>query len=610
MGQSSVPQYALLVSGKSETDSDWETGFMTEKIWVCDDEPSTRFPVYTRGNVGEVWAQAVTPLTWTTFGLLGWEVGFREALYEMGVFTADEFRPIGQGDVIGCFGGYVYINVSVNRVIGVRIPGMTPEAIDASFFGESSDAPPYRADPRDENAERSKQVSAWLASLANRDPKAETDADRSHLEARLARRPDFAALTDAAILQYLRALIVDARRLLKRHVLNLHGSNVLTGTIAQLSRTVGAGEFAASVTAGVGDVDSAGPSYDLWKLSRHVKSSPSVASEFDRGIDGLLDRLHASDDVDARIFLEQWRGFIDRWGFLGPDVWEFRSRSYRTDPEMALRMLDRTRLAADSSAPDARTASLAADRDAAIAKIAARLSDNAAARDQFVMAARTAGNYLAARERSKILNARLNDEARTLLRELGARLLRRGLVSRWEDVLMVTNDEADEFIANPAAFSGLIAQRWELLDLLISKEPPFVFEAKLPPLSAFRDRANSEAHHAPMAGKQLTGIGVSPGRHTGRARVITSLDEDSDLEPGEVIIAATTDSTWGPLFLVAGAIVVETGSTISHAAIVSRELGIPAVASVENAAQRIRNGDTVTVDGNAGTVTIETATTA
>jgi len=581
---------------------------MNEKIWVCDDEPSTRFPVYTRANAGEVFATAVTPLTWTTFGRFAWEVGFREALYEMGVFTPDEFRPVGQCETLGCFGGYVYINVSVNRVIGVRIPGLTPEAIDVSFFGESSDAPPYRADPRDENAERSTQVSAWLASLGDKDPLAETDADRLHLEALLARRPDFPTLADLAILQYVRSLIDESRRLLKRHVLNLHGANVLTGTIAQLSQAVGAGELAASITAGVGDVDSAGQSYDLWALSRHVKSSSSVASEFDLGVEGLLDRLHASDSPEAKSFLGKWNAFLERWGFLGPDVWEFRSQNYRTEPEMVLRMLDRTRLAPDSSAPAVRTARLAVEREAAITSIASRLADNAAARDQFVVAAKCAGNYLAARERSKVLNTRLNDEARTALRELGHRLSRGGLVSRWEDVLMVTNDEADEFLANPKAYSGQIAQRRTLLDLLVSKEPPFVFEGKLPPLSAFRDRGSGDDKHAPVAGLQLTGIGVSPGRHTGRARVIRSLDVDSELEPGEVIVAATTDSTWGPLFMVAGAVVVETGSTVSHAAIVSRELGIPAVASVENAAQRIRNGDTVTVDGNAGTLTIETVT--
>jgi phosphohistidine swiveling domain-containing protein len=578
---------------------------MQDKIWICDDEPSKRFPVYTRANVGEVFAPAVTPLTWTTFGRLGWEAGFREALYEMGVFTPEEFRSVGQGDVIGCFAGYVYINVSVNRVIGVRIPGLTPEAIDASFFGESSDVPPYRADPRDENVERTAQVGAWLASLADKDPKAETDVDRLHVDALVAKRPDFATLSDAAMLEYVRSLIVESRRVLRRHVLNLHASNVLTGIIAQVSQAVGAGELAATVTAGVGDVDSAGPSFDLWDLSRHVKSSPVVSAAFDMGVDGLLSRLRTSADPEAKQFLEQWNAFIDRWGFLGPDVWEFRSPTYRTDPEMVLRMLNRTRLAPDSSAPALRVATRTAEREAAITEIAGRLTGDAAARDQFVGAARAAGNYLAARERSKVINTRLNDEARTVSRELGQRLVKRGLLSRWEDVLMVTNDEADEFVANPAAYTGLIAERWALLELLIGKEPPFVFDGKLPPLSTFKDRESGKTYDAAATGKQLTGIGVSPGRYTGRARLITSLAVDSELEPGEVIVAVTTDSTWGPLFLAAGAVVVETGSTVSHAAIVSRELGIPAVASVKNVAQLIRDGDTVTVDGNTGMVTLE-----
>jgi rifampicin phosphotransferase len=130
-----------------------------------------------------------------------------------------------------------------------------------------------------------------------------------------------------------------------------------------------------------------------------------------------------------------------------------------------------------------------------------------------------------------------------------------------------------------------------------------VFDGDPPPLSAFRDRGSGKVEVA-GAGTQLTGIGVSPGRYTGRARVITSLDTDSELEPGEVIVAVTTDASWGPLFLAAGAVVVETGAAISHAAIVSRELGIPASASVMNATRRIREGSIITVDGNTGTVTV------
>jgi pyruvate,water dikinase len=71
-----------------------------------------------------------------------------------------------------------------------------------------------------------------------------------------------------------------------------------------------------------------------------------------------------------------------------------------------------------------------------------------------------------------------------------------------------------------------------------------------------------------------------------------------------VIVAASTDASWGPLFLAAGAVVVETGAPVSHAAIVARELGIPAAVSVAEATRRIPDRSIITVDGNSGVVTL------
>jgi pyruvate,water dikinase len=149
-------------------------------------------------------------------------------------------------------------------------------------------------------------------------------------------------------------------------------------------------------------VDSAVQSFELWELSRQVKSSPAVTAEFDQGVDGLLDRLRASGDPGAKRFVERWDAFIDRWGFLGPSVWEFRSPTYRAHPEIPLRMLDRARRAPESSSPNARMATLIAGREAAIAEIARRLAGNAEVQARFMGAARSAANYLAARERSKV----------------------------------------------------------------------------------------------------------------------------------------------------------------------------------------------------------------
>lgn len=571
------------------------------KIWVCDSEGSKRFPVFTRGNAGEAYAEVATPLTWTGLGQRAWELGYRDAFYEMGVFTTEEFKPEGESELAGCFGGYVYLNMSVARVLAVRVPGLTVEAIDASFFGATPDVPPYRPDPRDQNPARTAQVSAWLAALYTTDPIALTNVDRARVEALVARRPDFTGLSDAQLLEYFRSLRPESRRLVKRHMLNTYGCNILTGLIAQLAQTAGAPHLVAKVTAGIGDIDSARQSFELWNLSRLVAASPLLSAEFQRGVAGLLGRVRNNADSVAREFLAGWNSFIDRWGFVGPNIWELRSPTYRTHPEIPLQMLERLRLAPDSSSPQARGAQLAEERAAAIARLSALLAGEAEVQRQFERAARSVGAYLAARERTKVLCTLLNEEARAPLRELGQRLVQRNLLARWEHVLLVTDAEADGFIADPRAYSALIAERAATLEMLANKEPPFVFEGDPPALSAFKDHVVCKAP-ALAPGLQLSGIGVSAGRHTGRARVISALEASSELEPGEVIVAATTDAAWGPLFLAAGAVVVETGSPVSHAAIVARELGIPAVVSVPSAMTRIADGAMISVDGDTGTI--------
>ena len=577
---------------------------MANKIWICDDEGSIRFPVFTRGNIGEVFVEVASPLTWTAYGAHAWELGWRDAFYEIGAFTPDEFKPPGECEIVGCFGGYVYINMSVVRVLALRIPGMTIEAIDRSFFGDYPNVPPHKPDPRDQNPERTAALSMWLKSLFATDPKLLTNEDRIRLDALLQVRPGFTKLSDAQLLDYFRSLTPEARRLFKRHVLNSRGANVLTSLIGQISQAVGAGDLAAQVGAAVGDVDSASQSFELWELSRQVRASPALAAAFDQSVEGLLDRLRASADPAAKTFLHAWEAFIGRWGCTGPSVWEFRSPTYRSHPEIALRMLDRARQTPDSASPSARMTTLAAEREAAVTEIARRLGGNAEMQGRFVAAARSVGNYMAARERSKMHCTLLIDEARSAVRELGQRLVKRGLLSRWERVLLVTNDEADAFVADPAQYTALIAQRATQLEMLTCKEPPFVFEGEPPPLSAFKDRSSGEADEIAAAGTRLSGIGASPGRYTGPARVIRSLAIDSELSPGEVIVAITTDASWGPLFLAAGAVIVETGAAISHAAIVAREVGIPAAVSVAGATRRIRDGTMVTVDGNSGIVIV------
>ena len=111
------------------------------------------------------------------------------------------------------------------------------------------------------------------------------------------------------------------------------------------------------------------------------------------------------------------------------------------------------------------------------------------------------------------------------------------------------------------------------------------------------------APRPPPADGTLAGMAAAPGTATGRARVILD-PAGACVEPGEILVAPTTDPGWTPLFLTAAGLVTETGSPMAHGPTVAREYGIPAVICVRDATQLITTGQLVTIDGAAGTVVV------
>lgn len=103
----------------------------------------------------------------------------------------------------------------------------------------------------------------------------------------------------------------------------------------------------------------------------------------------------------------------------------------------------------------------------------------------------------------------------------------------------------------------------------------------------------------------LTGTPGSHGIATGTARVVHGPSGFARITPGDVLVCPYTDPAWTPLFRVVSAIVTETGGALSHAAIVAREHGIPAVLGVVDATTRIPDGVRVTVDGTVGSVSLQ-----
>lgn len=113
-----------------------------------------------------------------------------------------------------------------------------------------------------------------------------------------------------------------------------------------------------------------------------------------------------------------------------------------------------------------------------------------------------------------------------------------------------------------------------------------------------------ERGQAAPARQTITGFLGAAGIVEGRARVVVSPEEGDQLQLGEILVTTQTNVGWTPLFPRAAAVVTDVGAPLSHAAIVARELGIPAVVGCGNATMRLHSGDWLRVDGGKGTVEV------
>ncbi len=116
--------------------------------WIVEGRIDPRWPINTRGNIGEVFPEVLTPLSYG-LGVLAAEAGWRDAYRAIGVFSKSDFKN-DEPVIIGLYAGYGYLNVSYLRMIGVRAPGSSPEAIDATLIGEGN-PPPYVPQKGDKN---------------------------------------------------------------------------------------------------------------------------------------------------------------------------------------------------------------------------------------------------------------------------------------------------------------------------------------------------------------------------------------------------------------------------------------------------------------------------
>ena len=194
--------------------------------------------------------------------------------------------------------------------------------------------------------------------------------------------------------------------------------------------------------------------------------------------------------------------------------------------------------------------------------------------------------------------------------EVGRRLAERGSIAQAEDVHYLRAAELRDAVTKGTGYKAVTAQRRaEMVEWAKVIPPPVLGTPPPPAEDPFMDAlvvrllgvTPPEENPDP---KRLRGVAGSGGVITGKAKVVRSLAEAADLEEGDIIVCEMTLPPWVPLFSIAGAFVTDTGGVLSHCAIVAREFGLPAVVGTQFGSAVIKTGQTITVDGNKGFVTL------
>jgi len=536
--------------------------------WLTDTRASERFPVYTRSNASDVLPDPISPLGATLSWQPGVMEGWRDGNVRNGAFDMDELTSEGLNPTCGFFNGFLYINASVVRVFGER-SGAGAAGVDAAFFGNRPDTPPYVPHPGDVNEGAGARVAERVGWVLSATTWPEMEANKARADGARAARPDLATLDDRALVAHARSLIPLVRTCFDDHVITSAntaiGPTILAGMVPHL---------VLRLIAGAGDVDSAAPSEAMWRLSRLHRGS----EEFSRGFEVFL-REHGS---------------------RGPNEWDVYSEVWETKPSLAVALVDSMRATGADADPRERHAAVVADREAATAEALDALGGDEAATGMLRAAQASAMRFNAWRERTKTNCIKVIHEQRVAMLELGRR--------HFDDprrIFMLTDVELDGFVADPSSVTELLDERTRAWQALWRLEPPFFVQTELgvPDLSTLPERSAGGVTVA-RAGDVLTGAPGSSGIARGVARVVLDPSDPTALEPGDVLVAPNTDPSWTPLFVAAGAVVVDVGAMNSHAVIVSRELGVPCVVSVVDGSKRIPDGALVEVDGAAGTVTL------
>ena len=595
-----VADLALRVEAAQGTPQDVEWAWEGDRLYLLQARPITtldspsagRAVRWTRENVGEVVPEVVTPLTWSVMEPMG-NQGVRAFLRRMGLPAPPEVALFGR------FYGRVYLNETRLHQV---FHAFYPSEIGREATGLGRWLRRLRAVPR-------------LMALALRAgwTLVALPIELNRFVRRLYRELEVEAQEDTPTDPALLLGRVDRWQQVCHEGMEIHlAVTVMAGlTYAWLEKLVTAWRptptlSVASLMTGLDGMESAEVGLALRDLACWAAAAPKVrdillahppepTAPLWGEVAGALQKT-----ATGQMFWARLKTFLEQHGHNSLHEFELAFPRWCESPGYVLAALQNHLRADQVVGSDEVLRSQRAVRREAEREMRGALRWGLR-RLLFELSLRLAQSYSTYRENAKYYFVKAYSQLRQAYLALADALVAKGMLDEPADLFFLTHSQVCALTEGGMSLAEVrtcVGERRAAQSYYQSVEPPSAIE------QSPDGRHRAVLADLPSPSVTLKGLGASPGRVTGRARVVLDPSRSARLEPGEILIAPATNPAWSPLFLTAGALVTEIGGLLSHAAIVAREYGVPAVLNVPGVTARIRNGQLVTVDGELGIVQV------
>lgn len=604
----------------SPQDVEWAYAFHSThphkgKCYLLQSRPITTDPnqvtaetVWTNTNVGEALPGVATPMTWSIIHDFS-QRGFEQAFGSLGLTVPEE------SNLVRSFRGRIYLNLTQFMSIASGIPLLNPERLFSMAGGGGVSL------VKDVYEQRSKRD--FLRRLPLTIPKVIANQVAMPLVANLWGKY-FTGKVEEFFDRDLEDLGMPA---LKEELTHLDGLFDRTGLVmlstssnflmsyvvaVELLRLLGGPEASRreqELFSGL-NVKSAEPGFALLELGRIVRRSLRLRKIITQSPpEETLEALWAQGEHrDVADFLAALDRFRKDYGHRAPREAELATPRWREDTTFLFEVMrsfveaphlpssmevERDRKRTRKRAQKFLDENLPGGVDLLVKGVLAITRSNARRRE-----------YM----RDRVVDAL--DVYRRFFLAAGRRMTAENWILRPEEVFFLTRQEIEAWLdghLHPSSFGLHILTRKALYDHFRHQpDPPDTFLLRgdkilpdeRPPLQFERRGEDDSSTYL-----EIAGLPGSPGRVTGRARVILDpSNEGAHIQPGEILVAPYTDVGWTPLFLTAAGVVMSLGGPLSHSCIVAREYGIPTVVNAKGATEILHTGDWVTVDGDRGVI--------